>query len=44
MGHISSIAVNLFGDIYWSYDKYGLNQGVVVKASADDPSTGTIEV
>ena len=23
MNHISSIAVDLFGDIYWSFDKYG---------------------
>ena len=44
MAHISSIEVDLLGDIYWSYDKYGEENGVVAKAAADAPGEDTIEV
>ena len=44
MGHISSIEVDLLGDMYWSYDKYGKENGVVAKAAADAPGEDTIEV
>ena len=44
MNHISSIDIDLYGDIYWSFDKYGKDQGVVAKASADSPGVDTIEV
>ena len=44
MNHISSVTIDLYGDIYWSFDKYGKEQGVVAKASADSPGVDTIEV
>ena len=44
MNHISSVTIDLYGDIYWSFDKYGKDQGVVAKASAVSPGVHTIEV
>ena len=42
--YVYSIAVDRLGGIYWSFSRYGTEDGVIHKASADSPSDDSIEM
>ena len=41
--NVNSIAVDRFGGIFWSADKYGKESGAIHKAKADSPSDDSVK-